>query len=84
MRVAVLDDYQGRAHELADWDGLSADVSFFKDAIPRSELPAALGGFEALVLMRERTAFPRELLEQLPDLRLLITTGRRNASVDED
>jgi phosphoglycerate dehydrogenase-like enzyme len=84
MRVAVLDDYQGRAGELAAWDSLAAEVSFFREPIPSEELPFALRDFNVLVLMRERTAFPRALLEQLPDLKLLITTGRRNASVDDD
>lgn len=84
MHVAVLDDYQGRAHEFADWDSLGAAVHFFTDPIPRDELPRTLAGFDALVLMRERTRFPREILEQLPDLKLVITTGVRNASVAAD
>ncbi len=84
VRIAVLDDYQRRAHEFADWSwlGPEAQVSYFHEPIERSELPATLAQFEVLVLMRERTAFPREVLEQLPDLRLLVTTGMRNASVD--
>jgi phosphoglycerate dehydrogenase-like enzyme len=86
LRIAVLDDYQRRAREFADWDslGTSADVTFFHEAINRSALAAALADFDALVLMRERTAFPREVLERLPNLRLLVTTGMRNASVDVD
>jgi phosphoglycerate dehydrogenase-like enzyme len=86
MRVAVLDDYQGRASGYADWDSLGADVEveFFREPIEADELPATLGGFDALVLMRERTRFPREVLSRLPKLRLLITTGMRNASVDAD
>ena len=84
MRVAVLDDYQGRAPSYADWDSLGPDVEveFFGEPIDADELPQTLGGFEVLVLMRERTAFPREILGRLPKLRLLITTGMRNASVD--
>jgi phosphoglycerate dehydrogenase-like enzyme len=84
MHVAVLDDYQGRAHEFADWDSLGVTVHFFRETIPREDLPRTLAGFDALVLMRERTRFPREILEQLPDLKLVITTGRRNAAVDAD
>jgi phosphoglycerate dehydrogenase-like enzyme len=84
MRVAVLDDYQGRASDFADWASLAAEVSFFHEPIPSPQLAHALHGFDALVLMRERTAFPREVLEQLPNLKLLITTGRRNASVADD
>jgi phosphoglycerate dehydrogenase-like enzyme len=86
MRVAVLDDYQRRAAQLADWDSLGSDVavSFFHAPIERAELAATLAQFDALVLMRERTAFPRAVLEQLPKLELLVTTGMRNASVDVD
>lgn len=84
MRVAVLDDYQGRAHEFADWDSLGAAVHFFTEPISRDEMPRTLAGFDTLVLMRERTRFPREVLEQLPDLKLVITTGVRNAAVAAD
>jgi phosphoglycerate dehydrogenase-like enzyme len=83
-RVAVLDDYQRRAHEFADWDSLGAgtEIVFFSESIPQEELPRRLAGFDALVLMRERTRFGRDLLSQLPDLELVITTGMRNASLD--
>lgn len=86
MRVAVLDDYQGRAKDFADWGSLGpeVEVSFFHEPIDRDSLGSTLSGFEVLVLMRERTAFPRSVLEQLPALSLLITTGMRNASVDVD
>ncbi len=84
VRIAVLDDYQRRAREFADWDSLGdqAEVTFFSEPIAR--LPETLADFEVLVLMRERTAFPRAVLEQLPKLALLVTTGMRNASVDVD
>ena len=82
MRVAVLDDYHRIAHSLADWGSLGVEVDFFDRAIAREQLPAALAGYDTLVLMRERTAFPRELLEQLPELELVVTTGMRNASLD--
>src|ERR1700759_1391632 len=86
MRVAVLDDYQRRAEHFADWNSLGTDVvvSFFRAPIERAELASTLAEFETLVLMRERTAFPRSVLEQLPRLELLVTTGMRNASVDVD
>ncbi len=82
--VAVLDDYQGRAPELADWGSLGPEleVSFFDEPIPREQLAHRLAGFEALVLMRERTRFDQEILSQLPDLRLVVSTGMRNASLD--
>jgi phosphoglycerate dehydrogenase-like enzyme len=83
-RVAVLDDYQRRAAGWADWGSLGSDfeVSFIAESMSQEDLPAALAGYEVLVLMRERTKFPREVLAQLPDLRLVITTGMRNASLD--
>ena len=82
VRIAVLDDYHRRAREFADWDSLQAEVSFFHGPIPRERLAAELARFEVLVLMRERTAFPREVLERLPGLSLVVSTGMRNASVD--
>ena len=82
MRVAVLDDYHRLAHTLADWSSLGVEVAFFDRSLTREQLPGALAGLDTLVLMRERTAFPRELLEQLPDLELVVTTGMRNASLD--
>ena len=85
MRIAVLDDYQGVAREMADWASLGPDceVTFFGDHLSAlQELAARLAPFEAVVAMRERTPFPRALLEKLPRLRLLVTTGLRNASID--
>lgn len=83
-RVAVLDDYQGRAPQLADWDALTgrALVRFFRQPIPAAELAATLADFEVLVVMRERTAFPAAVLQQLGRLELLVTTGMGNAAVD--
>jgi phosphoglycerate dehydrogenase-like enzyme len=82
MRIAVLDDYHRVAHGFADWTALNSEVAFFDRSIAAADLPRALHEFDVLVLMRERTAFPRELLEQLPNLKLLVTTGMRNAAVD--
>jgi phosphoglycerate dehydrogenase-like enzyme len=86
IRVAVLDDYQGRAAGYADWGSLAPDVEveFFHEPIGADDLPGRLGEFEAVVLMRERTRFPREVLSRLPNLRLVVTTGMRNASVDAE
>jgi phosphoglycerate dehydrogenase-like enzyme len=80
----VLDDYQGRASGYADWARLGPDVHvvFFHEPIGRDALAETLAEFEVLVLMRERTAFARPVLEALLNLRLLVTTGMRNASVD--
>lgn len=82
MRVAVLDDYQRIAHTLADWGSLGVEVAFFDAQLSVEQLPVALAGFDVLVLMRERTPMSRETLEQLPELKLVITTGMRNASLD--
>jgi len=84
IRVAVLDDYQARAEGYADWHSLGpeVEVEFFHEPIEPDQLAARLTEFEVLALMRERTRFPRAVLEHLPKLELVITTGMRNASVD--
>ncbi|EHK83185.1 phosphoglycerate dehydrogenase-like oxidoreductase [Saccharomonospora azurea SZMC 14600] len=83
MRIAILDDYQNVASTLADWDSLDAEVRVFTEHIAdQDELVRALAGFDVVVAMRERTPFPAALLSRLPDLRLLVTTGQRNASID--
>lgn len=83
MRVAVLDDYQKAAHRFADWSALGAEVAFHHEPLTSTEaLVAAVGDCEAIVAMRERTPFTRERLEALPALRLLVTTGMANASID--
>ena len=85
MKLAILDDYQGTAKDLADWSKLPAgvEVEFFQDHIvDEDQLVERLGDFDLVQGMRERTPFPRSVLSRLPNLRLLITTGRRNASFD--
>ena len=84
IKVAVLDDYQRRADGDADWGllGPEVEVVFFHETIPPTALVQTLEEFEVLVLMRERTAFRRAVLEALPKLQLLVTTGMGNASVD--
>lgn len=84
-RVAILDDYQGVARGLADWGSLPAgtEVVAFRDHLNGLDAVAArLADFDVVVAMRERTPFPRALLERLPRLRLLVTTGMRNAAID--
>lgn len=84
-RIAVLDDYQSVAARFADWSRLSkhADVVAFPDHLDdEAALVDRLMDFDVVVAMRERTPFPRRLLERLPALRLLVTTGSRNASID--
>ncbi|MBI3329816.1 MAG: D-2-hydroxyacid dehydrogenase family protein [Nitrospinae bacterium] len=83
--VAVLDDYQGVALEMADWSVLPADcqVQVFRDHLTDLDpLGDRLRAFEVVTCMRERTPFRRDLLERLPNLRLLVTTGMRNAAID--
>lgn len=84
MRIAVLDDYQGAALTSADWGSIpDGEVVTFADHLDDEHaLAERLRGCEVVVAMRERTPFPRSLLERLPDLRLLVTTGARNASID--
>ena len=85
MKVAVLDDYQSVAESLGDWSQLPGgfEVTFFSDHLTSEDaLTERLADFDVVMGMRERTPFPRTLLERLPKLRLLVTTGRRNASFD--
>ena len=84
-RVAVLDDYQGTAQQMADWGRLGPDVEarMFRDHLDDANaLFARLEPFQAVVAMRERTPFAESLLARLPALRLLVTTGMANASID--
>ena len=86
-RIAVLDDWQGIAETSADWSKVSphAELVFFRDAFADEDAAAAaLGCFDAVVAMRERTPFPESLLARLPRLKLLTFTGARNAAVDTD
>ena len=83
--IAILDDYQGVATSLADWGSLPGEVVVFTDPFAGpDQAVAALTGFDVLVAMRERTRFPAEVLERLPGLRLLVTTGSANAAIDLD
>src|SRR5215212_2556536 len=84
-RIAVLDDYQSVAARFADWSHVREpfEVVEFADHLNDDDaLAERLEPFDVVVAMRERTPFPRELLERLPNLRLLVTTGKRNASID--
>ena len=85
MRVAILDDYQQVALASADWSAVRelADIDVFAQHIERTEaLVSALEPYDVVVAMRERTAFDASRLAQLPRLRLLVTTGMANASID--
>ena len=85
VAIAILDDYQSVALGMADWSGLRKDhkVVVFNERLPDVEATArALAEFDVIGIMRERTPFQRALFEKLPKLRLLVTTGKRNASID--
>lgn len=85
LRCAVLDDYQGVARSMADWSRLVSQVEteFLDDHLDsQDELVQALEHCEIVVIMRERTPFPADLFARLPRLRLLITSGMRNAAID--
>ena len=84
LRVAVLDDYQQIAGEMADWGSISgARVQFFHDSLQEPEaLAERLQPFDVLVTMRERTRLPATLLERLPRLKLVSGTGRAQSHVD--
>ena len=81
-RCAVLDDYQNVAMKLADWGKIAGDVdvTVFNNHMSRpDEVHRALKDFHIVCMMRERTPFRRNTIEALPDLKLLITSGARNA-----
>ncbi|MBC04885.1 D-2-hydroxyacid dehydrogenase family protein [Thalassospira sp.] len=85
MRIAILDDYQNLALQSADWSKVQefGEITVFNDTIAdREALIERLSPFEVLCVMRERTPLPGELLRSLPNLRLIVTTGKRNDAID--
>ncbi len=87
VRCAILDDYQNVVLESADWSKVKGDLEikvFSAHLGAAANVIAALKDFAIVVAMRERTAFPRAVIEALPNLKLLITTGMRNASIDTE
>lgn len=84
-RCAVLDDYQQVALTMADWSALAGRVEvtvFDRYMADEPDLAQTLAPFDILCIMRERTPFRRDLFEKLPNLKLLVTTGARNAAID--
>ncbi|KQV84542.1 D-2-hydroxyacid dehydrogenase family protein [Rhizobium sp. Root1220] len=84
-RIAVLDDFQGVAIKSADWTPVKdrAEVTVFNDHLDDEEsIAERLLPFDAVCVMRERTPLPRRILERLPNLRFIASTGARNASID--
>ncbi|MGK4592216.1 D-2-hydroxyacid dehydrogenase family protein [Amycolatopsis sp. w19] len=83
MKIAILDDYQEVALGFGDWDSLGAQIEVFtKPFADPADVVGRLRDFEVVVAMRERTRFPAEVLDRLPALRLLVSTGHRNAAID--
>ncbi|MEK0416303.1 MAG: hypothetical protein RI949_309, partial [Pseudomonadota bacterium] len=84
IKIAVIDDYQKVASELAPWHLIEgAQLTFLhRWMTSQDEVVKALSDFDVVVAMRERTKFPRQVLQRLPRLRLLVTTGMINRSID--
>jgi phosphoglycerate dehydrogenase-like enzyme len=86
MKIAVLDDYQNVALKLADWSVLAkrAEIAVFNDHVSGvSAIVERLRPFDVVCVMRERTPLSREIIQQLPQLKLIASTGPRNAAIDE-
>jgi phosphoglycerate dehydrogenase-like enzyme len=84
-QVEVLDDYQHVALQSADWSRLDGRAEVHvqhEHQASEADLVASLRDADVVIAMRERTAFPRHVLDQLPRLRLLVTTGPSNAAID--
>ncbi|WP_116203781.1 D-2-hydroxyacid dehydrogenase family protein [Amycolatopsis circi] len=85
MKIAILDDYQNAALQCADWAPLGAEIEVFREPFAGpDEVVTRLAGFDVVVAMRERTPFPAAVFDRLPVLKLLVSTGRRNAAIDLD
>jgi phosphoglycerate dehydrogenase-like enzyme len=85
VSVAVLDDYQGVAMSIVDWSKVSdrANIAVFKDHLAdQNAVAERLAPFDVVCIMRERTPMPAALLRRLPNLKLIASTGSRNASID--
>jgi phosphoglycerate dehydrogenase-like enzyme len=84
VKIAILDDYQNVALTSADWSAVEsrADITVFNDHVADDELAARLEPFDAVCVMRERAPLPRRIIERLPRLKLIASTGAGNASID--
>ena len=84
-RIAILDDYQNVALQMADWSAVTdrTDVTVFNDHVADpDQLIARLTPFDVVFVMRERTPLPRSIIERLPNLKMIASTGPFNASID--
>jgi len=87
VKIAILDDYQGVALKMVDWSALRdrASIEVFSDHIANPDrLVERLLPFDVICVMRERTPLPREIIERLPRLKLIASTGPKNTSIDSD
>lgn len=87
MKIAVLDDYQNAALKLADWSPVAgrAEITVFNDHVSDPlALVERLLPFDIICVMRERTPLPRSIIQQLPQLKMIASTGSRNASIDAE
>lgn len=85
VQIAVIDDWQDVAREVVDWSQLDSigEVTFVHDyPADNATLAARLGQYQVICVMRERTRFDQDLLQRLPNLKLLVTGGMRNAALD--
>jgi phosphoglycerate dehydrogenase-like enzyme len=85
VRVAILDDYQNVALDMADWSRVAdrAEITVFNDHLTDPDaVVARLLSFDVICVMRERTPLPRNVIERLPQLKLIASTGPANASID--
>src|SRR5438874_1434313 len=87
MKIAILDDYQQVAMQSADWKSLPADTefkAFAENIADQDELVRQLQPYDVIVAMRERTRFPAQVIDALPNLKLMVSTGGRNPSIDAE
>ncbi len=85
MRLAILDDFQNVVRSVSDWSAIEdrVEITVFNDHLEEvADVARRLEPFEIAVVIRERTKFPRALLEKLPNLKLLVTGGMRNRGID--
>ncbi len=85
MRLAILDDFQNVVRSVSDWSAIEdrVEITVFNDHLEEvTDVARRLEPFEIVVVIRERTKFPRALLEKLPNLKLLVTGGMRNRGID--
>jgi phosphoglycerate dehydrogenase-like enzyme len=82
MRIVVLDDYQQIASSYVDWGRLGAEIDFVAEHLDPEALVERAATAQVVVAMRERTPLPADVIDRLPDLELIVTTGGSNASID--